>query len=68
MSKIRLSRHKLERWCHMPFFDRIVVGCYVRIGIGNHDGRAVYRVSYTEGRAVYRVSPSYVFFHRYIHK
>ncbi|XP_025104366.1 RNA polymerase-associated protein RTF1 homolog [Pomacea canaliculata] len=45
LSKIRLSRHKLERWCHMPFFRKVVVGCYVRIGIGNHEGRAVYRVA-----------------------
>ena len=29
----------------MPFFDRVVKGCFVRIGIGNHDGRSVYRVS-----------------------
>lgn len=28
----------------MPFFKKTVVGCYVRIGIGNHEGRAVYRV------------------------
>ena len=29
----------------MPFFKKTVVGCYVRIGIGNHEGRAVYRVA-----------------------
>ena len=34
-----------RRWCHMPFFNKVVEGCYVRIGIGNHEGRAVYRVS-----------------------
>ena len=45
MSKVRLSRHKIERWVHMPFFKKTVVGCYVRIGIGNHEGRAVYRVA-----------------------
>lgn len=35
----------IYRWCHMPFFKKTVCGCYVRIGIGNHEGRAVYRVS-----------------------
>lgn len=45
LSKIRLSRHKLERWCHMPFFRKTVVGCFVKIGIGNHEGKPVYRVS-----------------------
>ncbi|XP_077997884.1 RNA polymerase-associated protein RTF1 homolog [Glandiceps talaboti] len=44
LTKIRLSRHKLERWVHMPFFTQTVKGCYVRIGIGTNDGRPVYRV------------------------
>ncbi len=29
----------------MPFFRETVVGCFVRIGIGAHDGKMVYRVS-----------------------
>ena len=29
----------------MPFFKKAVTGCYVRIGIGHHEGRPVYRVS-----------------------
>ncbi len=33
------------RWVHMPFFKDTVLGCYVRIGIGAHDGKMVYRVS-----------------------
>ncbi|RUS79876.1 hypothetical protein EGW08_012354 [Elysia chlorotica] len=45
LSRIRLSRHKVERWCHMPFFKKVVCGCFVRIGIGNHEGRPVYRVA-----------------------
>jgi len=42
---IRLSRHRLERWCFMPYLKRIVIGCFVRIGIGAHQGKSVYRVS-----------------------
>ncbi|EEZ99586.2 RNA polymerase-associated protein Rtf1 [Tribolium castaneum] len=45
MNNIRLSRHKLERFVHMPFFDRIVKGCYVKIGIGQHNNMPVYRVA-----------------------
>ena len=30
----------------MPFFSSVVVGCYVRIGIGQHEGRMVYRVKF----------------------
>lgn len=49
LNKIRLSRHKLERFVHLPFFDRVVRGCFVRIGIGNHNGRPVYRVAEVSG-------------------
>lgn len=45
LNKLRLSRYKMERFVHLPFFDRVVSGCFVRIGIGNNNGRPVYRVS-----------------------
>ncbi|KAM9476543.1 RNA polymerase-associated protein RTF1 homolog isoform 1-T1 [Clarias gariepinus] len=45
LNRIRLSRHKLERWCHMPFFAKTVTGCFVRIGIGNCSSKPVYRVA-----------------------
>ena len=32
------------RWVHLPFFKTIVTGCFVRIGIGSHEGKAIYRV------------------------
>ena len=28
----------------MPFFKDVIVGCFVRVGIGAHEGRMVYRV------------------------
>ena len=44
LEHIRLSRHKLERFVHLPFFKDLAVGCFVRIGIGNgNDGRPTYR-------------------------
>ncbi|XP_059047912.1 RNA polymerase-associated protein Rtf1 [Achroia grisella] len=45
INKLRLSRFKLERLVHLPFFARVVTGCYVRIGIGNNNGNPVYRVA-----------------------
>ncbi|XP_022621805.1 RNA polymerase-associated protein RTF1 homolog [Seriola dumerili] len=45
LNRIRLSRNKLERWCHMPFFAKTVTGCFVRIGIGNSSSKPVYRVA-----------------------
>ena len=29
----------------MPFFADVIRGCYVRIGIGQHEGRMIYRVN-----------------------
>ena len=45
LARIRLSRHKLEKWVHAPFFRQAVVGCFVRIGIGSHNAKSVYRVA-----------------------
>lgn len=45
LNLIRLSRHKLERFVHMPFFDRIAKGCFIKVGIGQHNNQAVYRVA-----------------------
>ena len=46
LEDVRVSRHRLEMWCHMPFFKKVMNGCFVRIGIGNREGVPVYRVSY----------------------
>lgn len=45
LSKIRLSRHKFEKWVHAPFLEKTVKGAFVRIGIGTNQGRPVYRVA-----------------------
>lgn len=39
----------MERFVHLPFFDRVVQGCFVRIGIGNNNGKPVYRVAEISG-------------------
>ncbi|CAH1966360.1 unnamed protein product [Acanthoscelides obtectus] len=57
LNLIRLSRHKLERFVHMPFFDRIAMGCYVKVGIGQHDNVPVYRVAEVIG--VYETAKIY---------
>ncbi|KAH8860008.1 RNA polymerase-associated protein RTF1 isoform 2 [Schistosoma japonicum] len=43
LSRIRLSRFKMEKWVHMPFFDDLIKGCFVRINIGLHQGVPIYR-------------------------
>lgn len=58
VNNIRLSRHKLERFVHMPFFDRIAKGCFVKIGIGQHNNMPVYRVAEVIG--VYETAKIYI--------
>ncbi|VDN06337.1 unnamed protein product [Thelazia callipaeda] len=46
LSRIRLSRFKISKFVHAPFFNKTVIGCFVRIGIGrNKEGRSVYRAA-----------------------
>ncbi|XP_041468092.1 RNA polymerase-associated protein RTF1 homolog [Lytechinus variegatus] len=45
LNRIRLTRNKMEKWVHMPFFPHTTIGCFVRIGIGQNNGRPVYRVA-----------------------
>lgn len=51
LNKIRLSRHKMEKFLHLPIFQQVIVGCFVRIGIGNNNrsGQPVYRVAEISG-------------------
>eukprot|EP00850_Spirogloea_muscicola_P006218 SM000029S10513 [mRNA] locus=s29:507232:511556:- [translate_table: standard] len=42
---IVVRRHKLIKWFQEPFFEELIVGCLVRLGIGTSgSGVAVYRV------------------------
>lgn len=45
LMKCRLSRYKLAQFVHAPFFNKTVIGCFVRIGIGQNAGKSVYRVA-----------------------
>lgn len=35
----------MEKWVHLPDFGKIISGCFVRIGIGQHEGRSIYRIA-----------------------
>lgn len=59
LEPIRLSRFKMERFVHLPHFKNLVTGCFVRIGIGQNEGRSIYRcteiVDVCETAKVYNV-------------
>ena len=43
--RVTLPRRRLARWCHEPYFDRAVIGCFVRLFIGeSEDGKKCYRL------------------------
>jgi RNA polymerase-associated protein RTF1 len=47
MNKLRISRFKLEKFINLPIFEKTVIGCFVRINIGNNiaSQKLVYRVA-----------------------
>ncbi len=45
LNRVKLSRFRIEKWCHAPFFKKIACGCFVRIGIGMNAGTSIYRVA-----------------------
>ena len=45
---IRLSRHKMEKFVHLPIFKKLALGCFVRIGIGQV-GNSMAQISSGEG-------------------
>lgn len=45
ISGITIRRTKLAKWFMEPFFEEIIVGCFVRIGIGvSNAGQSIYRL------------------------
>ncbi|XP_002018128.2 RNA polymerase-associated protein Rtf1 [Drosophila persimilis] len=49
LNKLRLSRHKMERFVNLPIFESTVLNCFVRISIGNNGQKPVYRVAEITG-------------------
>jgi RNA polymerase-associated protein RTF1 len=47
LGKLRLPRSLLEKWVEEPFFEKAVVGCFVRLGVGKSPG--------SRGEAQYKV-------------
>lgn len=47
LNKLRISRYKLEKFINLPIFEKTVIGCFVRINIGNNSSsqKLVYRVA-----------------------
>lgn len=44
IKNITIRRSKLSKWFMEPFFEELIVGCFVRVGIGMKDGQSIYRL------------------------
>ncbi|XP_065204524.1 RNA polymerase-associated protein RTF1 homolog [Planococcus citri] len=44
LNQIRLSRCKLEQFLQIPFFKRVVTGCFVRLVIGTANNKPIYKI------------------------
>ncbi|KAI6236660.1 hypothetical protein M3Y95_00181200 [Aphelenchoides besseyi] len=45
LNKCKISRTELARFVHLPFFQKLAIGCFVRVGIGANNGKPVYRMA-----------------------
>lgn len=41
---ITIRRSRLAKWFMEPFFEELIVGCFVRVGIGMKSGQNIYRL------------------------
>lgn len=44
IKEITISRSKLAKWLMEPFFEELIVGCFVRVGIGRSRSGPIYRL------------------------
>ncbi|KFK26330.1 rna polymerase-associated protein rtf1 [Arabis alpina] len=44
IKEITIRRSKLAKWLMEPFFEELIVGCFVRVGIGRSKSGPVYRL------------------------
>lgn len=44
IKEITIRRSKLAKWLMEPFFDELIVGCFVRVGIGRSKSGPIYRL------------------------
>jgi len=42
--RITIRRSKLAKWFMEPFFEDLIIGCFVRVGIGMKSGQSIYRL------------------------
>ena len=49
IKEITIRRSNLAKWFMEPFFEELIVGCFVRVGIGRSNGEPIYRLCMVQG-------------------
>jgi RNA polymerase-associated protein RTF1 len=69
IKSITIRRSKLAKWFMEPFFEEVVVGCFVRIGIGvSNSGQSIYRVCQVKNVDARDPNKQYTFENRHTYK
>lgn len=68
VSTITIRRSKLAKWFLEPFFEEIIVGCFVRVGVGVKDNLSCYRLCQVKNVDARDPSKQYKFENRMTHK
>ncbi|CAH2047844.1 unnamed protein product [Thlaspi arvense] len=48
VKEITIRRSKLAKWLMEPFFEELIVGCFVRVGIGRSKSGPIYRLCFVK--------------------
>eukprot|EP00250_Pteridium_aquilinum_P027592 c3527_g1_i1 orf=195-2099(+) len=65
---VTIRRSKLAKWFLEPFFEEIIVGCFVRVGVGMKDGVSCYRLCQVKNVDARDPNKQYKFENRMTHK
>lgn len=65
---ITIRRSKLAKWFMEPFFEDLIVGCFVRVGIGMRSGQNIYRLCMVRNVDASDPNKMYKFENRTTHK
>lgn len=65
---VTIRRSKLAKWFLEPFFEEIIVGCFVRVGVGVKDNVSCYRLCQVKNVDARDPNKQYKFENRMTHK
>ncbi|CAL0310409.1 unnamed protein product [Lupinus luteus] len=68
IKEITICRSKLAKWLMEPFFEELIVGCFVRVGIGRSQSGPMYRLCMVKNVDATDPDRQYIFENKTTHK